>query len=70
VDGTARAGTDYEPQQGVIALAPGTRSTQVRVPLIDQRAGDDTRFELFLTADPKVVEITEPRITATIPGKD
>ena len=68
VDGTARAGTDYEPQQGVITLAPGTRSTQVRVPLIDhQRPRDDARFELFLTADPKVVAIAEPRVTATIP---
>jgi hypothetical protein len=69
VDGTARAGTDYEPQQGVIALAPGTRSTQVRVPLIaHQRPRDDSRFELFLTADPKVAQIVDPRITATIPG--
>jgi RNase P/RNase MRP subunit p29 len=69
VDGTARAGTDYEPQQGVIALAPGTRSTQVRVPLIDhQRPRDDARFELFLTADPKVVQVVDQRITATIPG--
>ena len=68
VDGTARGGTDYEPQQGVITLAPGTTSTQVRVPLIDhQRPRDDARFELFLTADPKVVAIAEPRITATIP---
>ena len=70
VDGTARAGTDYEPQQGVITLAPGTRSTQVRVPLIDhQRPRDDARFELFLTADPKVVQVVDQRITATIPGE-
>jgi hypothetical protein len=70
VDGTARAGTDYEPQQGVIALAPGTRSTQVRVPLIDhQRPRDDARFELFLTADPQVVQVVDQRITATIPGE-
>jgi RNase P/RNase MRP subunit p29 len=69
VDGTARAGTDYEPQQGVITLAPGTRSTQVRVPLIDhQRPRDESRFELFLAADPKVVEVVDQRIAATIPG--
>ena len=37
VDGTARAGTDCEPQQGVISLAPGSRSTQLRVPLIDHQ---------------------------------
>jgi hypothetical protein len=70
VDGTARAGTDYEPQQGVLTLAPGTTRTQVRVPLIDHgRPRDDARFELFLTADPKVVRIAEPRIAATIPGE-
>jgi RNase P/RNase MRP subunit p29 len=69
VDGTARAGTDYEPQQGVITLAPGTRSTQVRVPLIDhQRPRDESRFELFLAADPKVVEVIDQRIAAIIPG--
>jgi hypothetical protein len=52
----------------VIALAPGTRSTQVRVPLIDhQRPRDDARFELFLTADPKVVQVVDQRITATVP---
>jgi hypothetical protein len=69
VDGTARAGTDYEPQQGVLTLAPGTRSTQEHVPLIEhQLSQDDTRFELFLAADPKVVEVVDQRITATIPG--
>jgi RNase P/RNase MRP subunit p29 len=70
VDGTARAGTDYEPRQGVITLAPGTRSTQVRVPLIDRgspRSG--TRFELFLTADPRVVQVVDQRVTAVIPGE-
>jgi RNase P/RNase MRP subunit p29 len=69
VDGTARAGMDYEPQQGVITLAPGTRSTQVRVPLIDhQRPRDESRFELFLAADPKVADVVDQRIAATIPG--
>jgi hypothetical protein len=53
----------------VITLAPGTRSTQVRVPLIDyQRPRDESRFELFLAADPKVVEVVDQRIPATIPG--
>jgi RNase P/RNase MRP subunit p29 len=69
VDGTARAGTDYEPQQGVITLAPGTRSTQVRVPLIDhQRSRDESRFELFLAADPSVVKVVDQRIAAIIPS--
>jgi RNase P/RNase MRP subunit p29 len=70
VDGTARAGTDYEPQQGVITLAPGTRSTQVRVPLIDRGSPrNGTRFELFLTADPRVVQVVDQRVAAVIPGE-
>jgi hypothetical protein len=69
VDGTAKAGEDYEPRQGVLTLAPGTRSADVRVPLIeDRRLKGDTRFELFLTADPKVATIVDQRVTATIPG--
>jgi RNase P/RNase MRP subunit p29 len=69
VDGTAKAGEDYEPRQGVLTLAPGTRSADVRVPLIEPRDTErDSRFELFLTADPKVATIAEQRITATIPG--
>jgi RNase P/RNase MRP subunit p29 len=70
VDGTARAGTDYEPQQGVITLAPGIRSAQVRVPLIDRGIPrDDARFELFLTADPRVVQVVDQRVEAVIPGQ-
>ncbi len=71
VDGTAKAGQDYEAQQGVVTLAPGARSAAVHVPLIEpQRPRGDTRFELFLAADPKVAEVVDPRITATIPGDD
>jgi Calx-beta domain len=69
VDGTARAGTDYEPRQGVLTLAPGSTETQVSVPLIAGREPrDEARFELFLTADPKVVQIAEPRVIATLPA--
>ena len=69
VDGTAKAGQDYEPQQGIVTLAPGSQKADVRVPLIEQqpRRGD-TRFELVLTSDPKVAKIVDPRIIATISG--
>jgi hypothetical protein len=71
VDGTAKAGQDYEAQQGVVTLAPGTTSAEVRVPLIEgQPPRDDARFELFLAADPKVAEVVDKRITATIEGGD
>ena len=71
VDGTAKAGQDYEAQQGVVTLAPGTRSAEVHVPLIEhQPPRDEARFELFLAADPKVAEVVDQRITATIQGGD
>jgi hypothetical protein len=70
VDGTAVAGKDYEPQQGVVTLPLGSRSTDVRVPLIEQRRSREARFELFLTADPKVAEVVNQRISATIPAAD
>lgn len=71
LDGTAKAGTDYEPQQGVITLAPGTESGEVHVPLLEhQPAGGDKRFELFLMADPKFAEVVDQRIIATIHGND
>jgi Calx-beta domain len=71
VDDTAKAGTDYEPQQGMMTLAPGTRSAEVQVPLVaDRPGGGEKRFALFLTADPKVAEVVDPRIVATIDGKD
>jgi hypothetical protein len=71
VDGTAKAGQDYEAQQGVVTLPPGTQSAEVHVPLIEQQPPrDEARFELFLAADPKVAEVVDPRITATIQAGD
>jgi Calx-beta domain len=71
VDGTAVAGEDYEPRQGVVTLARGSKSADVHVPLIkDRRSRADARFELFLTADPKVAEVVDQRISATIPAAD
>ena len=70
-DGSAKAGKDYEPQQGVITLAPGVESGEVHVPLIEgQPSKGDKRFELFLIADPKVAEVVDNRIIATIHGDD
>lgn len=71
LDGTAKAGTDYQSQQGVITLDPGTRSGEVRVPLIKpRRSNGEKQFELFLIADPKVAEVVDKRIIATIQGED
>jgi Calx-beta domain len=69
VEGTAKAGEDFEPQQGMVTLAPGTKSAEVRVPLIEQPGAEgEKRFELFLAADPKVAEVADQRIMATIKG--
>jgi hypothetical protein len=69
VEGTAKAGEDFEPQQGVVTLAPGIKSAEVHVPLIEQASSTgEKRFELFLTADPKVAEVVDRRIIATIDG--
>ena len=71
VDGTAKAGEDYEPQQGMVTLTPGAKSAEVRVPLIGSEPGiGDKRFELVLMADPKVADIVDRRVTATIKGAD
>lgn len=71
VDGTAKAGEDYEFQQGILTLAPGTTSADIRVPLIGQQPRDgDTLFELFLAADPRVANVVDQRVVATIPGED
>ena len=71
LDGSAKAGKDYEPQQGLITLPPGAKSGEVQVPLIeDQGSTGDKRFELYLIADPQVAEVVDKRITATIRGAD
>ena len=71
VDGTAKAGEDYEAQQGMVTLAPGATTTEVRVPLIAGAPTDgEKRFELVLMADPKVADVVDRRVVATIKGAD
>lgn len=71
VDGTAKAGEDYESQQGILTLVPGTVTTDIRVPLIgEQPRSGDARFELFLAADPEVANVVDQHIVATIPGEN
>jgi Calx-beta domain len=70
IEGTAKAGEDFEPQQGVMTLAPGTTNAEVHVPLVEHPSSiGEKRFELFLTADPKVAEVVDQRIMATIDGE-
>jgi RNase P/RNase MRP subunit p29 len=71
VDGTAKAGEDYEAQQGMVTLGPGARAAEVRVPLLEAAPADEEKsFELVLMADPKVAEVVDRRVIATIKGAD
>ncbi|HEX6112664.1 MAG TPA: Calx-beta domain-containing protein [Geminicoccaceae bacterium] len=71
VDGTAKAGEDYEAQQGMVTLAPGATTAEVQVPLIEgAQDEDEKRFELVLMADPKVADVVDRRVIATIKGAD
>jgi Calx-beta domain len=71
VDGTAKAGEDYEAKQGMVTLEPGATNAEVRVPLIQGAPQDgEKRFELVLMADPKIAEVVDRRVIATIKGAD
>lgn len=71
VDGTAIGGQDYESQQGVMTLEPGSTLAELRTPLInDQVAEGDEHFQLFLTADPDVAKVNSSQIVATIMDDD
>jgi Calx-beta domain len=71
VDGTAKAGEDYEAQQGMVTVAPGASTAEVRVPLLEGAPEDgEKRFELVLMADPKVAEVVDRRVIATIKRAD
>jgi hypothetical protein len=71
IDGTAKAGEDYEARQGMVTVARGARSAEVRVPLIEGAPEDgEKRFELVLMADPKVAQVVDRRVIATIDGDD
>jgi Calx-beta domain-containing protein len=51
VDGTARAGSDYVAQSGVLTIAPGQVTGTIAVPLVDDRAQEPTEtFALELSA--------------------
>jgi chitinase len=71
VDGTAKAGEDYEAQQGMVTVGPGNSTAEVRVPLLEGAPEEgEKRFELVLMADPKVAEVVDRRVIATIKGDD
>ena len=71
VDGTAKAGTDYEPQQGVITIQPGATSAELYAPLInDNEVEGEEHFRLFLSTDPTVADVSAKQVRAVIQDDD
>ena len=71
IDGTAKAGRDFHPQEGVITLEPGNTSAEVRVRVIDDDIAEgDEQFQLFLGVDPKLAELSLEPVVATIRDDD
>lgn len=67
VDGTAQAGSDYEPLQGSLLLKPGDTTAEVRIPVVDdQLAESDESFELLVTSDMDLEEFQILRAVGTI----
>ena len=66
-DGTAMAGTDYEPARGSVILEPGATSAKVSVTLLDdQLVEGDESFELLVTSDMDLSEVKVQRAAAKI----
>ncbi len=71
LDGTAKAGTDFESKNGLVRLPAGATSVQLSIPLIDDdEAEDDELLTLFLTSAIDVATIAERKIVATIRDND
>ncbi len=71
VDDSALAGSDYQPLQGILTLAPGTTSSQIRTEVIDDdEAEGDKAFQLFLASNPDLIAIEQPWTRVTIQDDD
>jgi RNase P/RNase MRP subunit p29 len=60
VDGTARAGTDYQPLHGILTLPAGVTSATIQTTLVDHPEAGGKDFQLFLASNPDLVTIAEP----------
>jgi hypothetical protein len=70
VDGTARAGADYQPLQGILTLPAGVTSAAIQTTLIDHPEAGGKDFQLFLASNPDLVTIAEPWTKITIQDDD
>ena len=70
LDGTARAGADYQPLQGILTLPAGVTSAAIQTTLIDHPEAGGKDFQLFLASNPDLVTIAEPWTKITIQDDD
>lgn len=71
VDGTAKSGTDYQTQNGVLVLPAGTTSAQLATPLIDDDIAEEEEFlTLFVSVAPTAATVTDRQIFGMINDDD
>ncbi len=71
LDDTAKAGSDFEGQQGVVIFRPGESSVEIETQLIDDDVAEQNeQFTLFLSADPDIVQLRRRELTAIIMDDD
>ena len=70
LEGTADQ-NDFESKSGVITIKAGTDVAEIKIPLLDDTIKeDDESFRLFLSGDPKLVEMPSNRVAAIIRDDD
>ena len=71
VDGTARAGVDYQAAQGILTLPAGATRAQFRtIVLDDDEADGDKDFQLFVATNPELTEVAQQWLQVTIRDDD
>jgi hypothetical protein len=71
VDGTARAGADYEAAQGILTLPKGATREQFRTVMIDDgEAEGDEEFQLFVATNPELTKVAQQWLQVTIQDDD
>jgi hypothetical protein len=71
VDGTARAGADYQASQGILTLPAGVTREQIRTLVIDdEEAEGDREFQLFVATNPELTEVGQQWLRVTIHDDD
>ncbi len=70
IDGTARAGADYEAQRGILNIPAGKQTVELTAPILarGQTGAGGKTFSLFISTDPKSARTLQRRVQAVIPG--